>query len=264
MHFKPKKRLGQNFLIDKNIQRKIVESLELKPQDTVLEIGAGRGELTKLIAEKVNRVYALEIDNALYEIMQDNLKEILNIELINQDILKFDLGKYFRNMKQKIKIVGNIPYYISSPIAEHLFKFKDKIDTVFITVQKEFAKRMSACAGSKDYSALSCFMQYYSEPKILLNIKRTCFFPVPKVDSCLVRLKIRTKQTLIPKDERLLFKVIRTAFNQRRKTLRNSLKGTISIEKLDIFFKEYNINRDIRPEGLSLNNYVNLVNYLLE
>jgi 16S rRNA (adenine1518-N6/adenine1519-N6)-dimethyltransferase len=264
MYFKPKKRLGQNFLIDKNIQRKIVGSCELKPEDTVLEIGAGKGELTKLIAERVNRVYALEIDKDLFKILKDNLRQVLNTRLINQDILKFDLGKYFRDIRQKIKIVGNIPYYISSPIMEHLFKFRDKIDTIFITVQKEFAKRMNAYAGSKDYSALSCFIQYYGEPKILLNIKRTCFFPVPKVDSCLVRLKIRTKQILIPKDEKLLFKVIRTAFNQRRKTLRNSLGNVVSVEKLDNFFKEYNINRDIRPEGLSLNNYVNLVNYLLE
>lgn len=279
MHIKPKKRLGQNFLTDKNIQRKITDCLELKPSDTVLEIGAGKGELTGLIAQKVNKIYALEIDPDLCLALKNNLKDYSNIEIINQDILKFNLRKYFARLKRKInpvrdtanlsdnaifsngvKAVGNIPYYIASPIVEYLIKFRDRIDVIFITVQKEFAKRMTAVHGSKLYGSFSCFVQYYSEPKIILNIKKTCFFPAPGVDSCFLRLKIRARPPVEPRDEKLFFKVIRTAFNYRRKTLRNSLGNTISCRKLEEFFTRYGIDSNTRPEDLSLEDFANLSN----
>jgi 16S rRNA (adenine1518-N6/adenine1519-N6)-dimethyltransferase len=279
MHIKPNKRLGQNFLTDKNIQRKIIDCLHLKPSDIVLEIGAGRGELTGLIAQKANKIYALEIDPNLYTVLKNNLQDYSNIEIIKQDILKFNLRKYFSGIKRRInpvrdianltdnaivsngvKVVGNIPYYISSPIIERLIKFRDKIDVIFITVQKEFAKRMTAVPGSKLYSAFSCFVQYYFEPKIILNIKKTCFFPAPKVDSSLVRLKIRSKPPVELKDEKFFFKIIRTAFNYRRKTLRNSLVSIISKKKLDLFLHKYGIDRNIRPECLSLQDFANLAN----
>ena len=259
MHIKPKKSLGQNFLVDPNIQRKIISACQFKSFDTVLEIGAGRGELTRLIANRVNKVYALEIDTGLCDILKESFKDYVNVKIINQDVLKFNLKRYFSKLKEKIKVVGNIPYYITTPILEHFLKDRDKIDTIFITVQKEFAKRMTAQTGSKDYGAFSCFIQYYTEPKILFFIRKSCFLPTPKVDSCFLRLDIRDELVLEPKEERLLFKIIRAAFNKRRKTLRNSLKGKILPQKLDSFFNKYGIDSNIRPEDLTLVDFVNLV-----
>jgi 16S rRNA (adenine1518-N6/adenine1519-N6)-dimethyltransferase len=258
MYIKPKKGLGQHFLVDKNIQRKIIANCAFGGSDIVLEIGAGRGELTGLIAHRVKKVYALEIDSYLCEVLKDNLSNYTNIEIINQDILKFDLRRYFKKPNQKIVVVGNIPYYITSPILERLLKFRAKIDTIFITVQKEFARRMTACAGSKDYGAFSCFVQYYAQPRALFFIKKTSFLPIPKVDSAFVRLKIRRFLPLNLKKERLFFKIIRAAFNKRRKTLRNSLQGTISSLKLEAFFNRYNLDTDIRPEKLTLEDFIHL------
>jgi len=260
MHTKPKKRLGQNFLTDKNIQRKIVAACEFNPSDVVLEIGSGRGELTRLIAGNVFKVYALEIDSSLCKELINNLEDFNNIEIINQDVLKFNITNYFNKLKRKIKVVGNIPYYISSPIIEHLFEFKEKIDAIFITVQKEFAKRLAAAGNSKEFGSLSCFVQYYCEPKIVLNIKKNCFTPKPKVDSSLVKLKIAQVPRFIVKDQELFFKIVRASFNKRRKTLRNSLDGIISQPCLETFFDKYHVNRDIRPENLALGDFVNLTN----
>lgn len=262
MHIKPKKRLGQLFLTDQNIQRKIIEYCQLRPKDIVLEIGAGRGELTRLVAERVNRVYALEIDYRLYENLKDNLKNYLNIEVLKQDILRFNLKKCFAR-KRKIKVVGNIPYYISSPIIEQLLKYRNMIDSIFITVQKEFGNRIVALAGSKDYGSLSCFVQYYSTPKILFAIKKTCFSPRPQVDSCFLKLEIRRKPLLALREEKLLFKIIRASFNKRRKILRNSLKNIVPAGKLTAFFNEYNIRPDIRPENLPLQDFFYLTKSIL-
>jgi 16S rRNA (adenine1518-N6/adenine1519-N6)-dimethyltransferase len=255
-----KKKLGQNFLLDKNIQKKIVNCLKLKSSDIVFEIGSGRGELTRLCAKGADKIYALEIDSNLCQEMKKNLKDFSNIKVINRDILKFNLRNYFKKNKDKLKVIGNIPYYISSPILEHLIKFRDKIDTIFITVQREFAARLVAPSGSKDYGSFSCFVQYYLEPKILLNIKKTCFLPVPKIDSSLVRLKVRQKPPVNLKNESSFFKIIRTAFNQRRKTLRNSLSSIILPNKLNEFFHKYGIDVNIRPEDLTLADFANLAN----
>lgn len=258
MHIKPKKSLGQIFLTDKNLQNKIIEACGFELRDIVLEIGGGRGELTQLISPRVAAVFALEIDSGLCEILRDKFEESPNIKIINQNILKLDFKKYFRRIRQKIKVVGNIPYYITTPIIEYLLKVRDKIDIIFITVQKEFAKRVTASPGSKDYGALSCFLQYYTEPKIMFNINKTCFYPAPKVDSCLLRLKVKQNTGLNKCQERLVFKIIRAAFGKRRKTLRNSLKGTISVNKLNKFFKKFGIDPDIRPERLTLHQFINL------
>lgn len=260
MYFKPKKSLGQHFLIDKNIQNKIINACEFKTSDIVLEIGAGRGELTRLIADRVSLVYAVEIDPYLSSVLVDNLKGNKNVRIITKDILKFNLKRYFGKLEIKIKVIGNIPYYITSPIIEHLLKYRDKIDTIFITVQKEFARRMTACPGSKEYGSLSCFVQYYTKAKILFLIKRTCFLPSPKVDSCFVRLKIEREPQVKVNNEKFFFKIIRAAFNQRRKTLRNSLRGIIPAHKLGVFFNQYNIEVNIRPEDLSLEDFANLAN----
>lgn len=259
MLVRPKKRLGQNFLIDKNIQRKIIDACELEPCDIVVEIGAGRGELTRLLADKVKSVYAFEIDSGLCGILNSELKEYSNVKVINQDILKFNSKKAFAKLKNKIKLVGNIPYYITTPIIEFFFKHRDKIDEVFITVQKEFAQRMIASCSSQQYGALSCFVQYHTSPRILFQIKKNCFYPVPKVDSSFIHLKIKDKSPVRIKKEKILFRLIRAAFNQRRKTLRNSLEGIISRERLELFFNKYRIDCNIRPEKLSLKDFKNLI-----
>lgn len=260
MQFKPKKSLGQNFLLDKNIQGKIISSCGFKPLDIVLEIGAGAGQMTRIIAPCVKRVYAVELDKSLLPSLEENLSGVLNVKIINEDILKLDLTKIFYRLKKRIKVFGNIPYYITTPILTKLLESRDKIEEIFITVQKEFAQRMVSGCGSKEYGALSCFVQYYTEPEILFFIKRGSFRPSPKVDSALVRLKVKQSGLLSPLKEKRLFKIIRSGFNQRRKVLRNSIKVVIMPEKLGTFFSQYKIDPDIRPEQLSLQDFINLAN----
>lgn len=260
MRIKPKKKLGQNFLVDKNIQRKIIDCLELRPTDIVLEIGAGNGELTALLARKAKKVYALEIDPSLCRALRERLEGHSNIEIINRDVLKFDLKEYLRSRKEKgkVTVVGNIPYYISSPIISRLVKFRKKINAIFLTLQKEFAARIASPCGSKEYGSFSCFVQYYARPEILFAVGKNCFFPAPKVDSCFLRLGLKQKLPLSPKREKLLFRISRAAFNQRRKTLRNSLKGLLLPQKLGRFFARYNIDPDTRPDGLSWEDFARL------
>ena len=260
MYLKPKKRLGQNFLIDKNIQNKIIHACNFESNDTVLEIGAGRGELTQLIAQRVNKVYAFEIDRDLCPILKDNLIIHKNVSIINKDFLKADLREYFKKSDHGIKVVGNIPYYITTPIIEYLLKYKHNIEIIFLTVQKEFALRMLSRAGSKDYGSFSCFIQYYTAPKKLFFITRTCFKPAPKVDSCFLELEIRGEPPVKIENEAWLFKIIRAAFNKRRKTLRNSLKELIPAADLEAFFNKYGINPNIRPESLTLDDFAHLAN----
>lgn len=262
MRIQPKKRLGQNFLIDQNIKNKIVNSLRLQPSDIVMEIGVGQGELTGLISKVVDKIYGLEIDKRLYALLNKSFKASENIQIINQDILKLNLAEFadLAKIDRPIKVFGNIPYYISSPIIEHLLKFRDKISAVFITVQKEFARRVVSLPGSKDYSSFSCFVQYYTEPKIIFDISRNCFKPRPKVDSSLMELRIRAREAVNVNDERLFFKIIRGAFNQRRKTLRNSLRGIVSGSALNEFFAKTGLDSRVRPERLTLENFALLAN----
>ncbi len=262
MNIRLKKRLGQNFLIDPNIQRKIFMYCGFKKTDIILEIGSGSGIMTKPISEQAGFVYALEIDPDLCEILKRNLQNLDNVTVLNQDILKFDFNTYFANLKNRLKIFGNIPYYISSPIIEYLLNYKDKIESIFITVQKEFAKRVVAPAGSKRYGSLSCFVQYYLEPEIMFSISRNCFSPAPKVDSSLLKMKVRQAYAVNVEDEKLFFALIRAGFNKRRKTLRNSLSEIIPKEKLEKFFIKYGINKNIRPENLSLSDFANLADFI--
>ncbi len=274
--FRPRKYLGQSFLIDRNIQRKIIQACQITPRDTILEIGAGRGELTRLIAQRADRIYAVELDRELCSVLDDNLniqdKETspchrnqipaknAKVTIINDDILRFDIGRYFKYV-DKIKIIGNLPYSITTPIIVRLLKFRNKIEYIFITVQKEFAQRMVARVGTSDWSAFSCFLQYYTQPQILFFIKKTCFRPQPKVDSALVKLTVKKKFSLEGNKEHLLFKVIRLSFQQRRKTLRNALRGVISSERLNRYFNQYNIDKNIRGERLSLQDFINLIHF---
>ena len=258
MHIKPKKSLGQNFLVDKNIQNKIIDACGLKISDTVLEIGSGRGELTRHLAPKVKNLLALELDKRLCQLLKDEFRNDANVKIMNRNILKFNLSRYFGNIRDKIKVIGNIPYYITTPIITHLFKYSNIIGTILLTVQKEFAHRIIAGPGSKDYGAFSCFVQYYSVPKLIFTIKKASFLPAPKVDSCFLRMDIRSQPPVLSSDERLFFRIIRHAFNQRRKILKNSLEGVVAPEKIAIFFEKYNIDPRIRPESLGLDDFARL------
>lgn len=260
MRIRPKKRLGQNFLIDKNIREKIVGACDLSVLDTVLEIGAGKGEITGLLAAKAGFVYALEIDPSLCEILKAGLSGLRNVEVLKEDVLKLDFNRFFKKLSGSVKVVGNIPYYITTPIIERLIEHRDKIDSAFIMVQKEFALRAASCPGSKSFGSLSCFVQYYTAPKILFPIRKSCFYPVPKVDSSFLRLEMRREPAVKVNDEELFLKIIRSGFNQRRKTLRNSLKDIIPQQKLEAFFEKYGIDKNIRPECMSLSDFANLAN----
>jgi 16S rRNA (adenine1518-N6/adenine1519-N6)-dimethyltransferase len=258
MYSKPKKRLGQNFLVDKNIRSKVVSACDFGPQDIVIEIGSGRGELTGLIAQNVKEVYAIEIDKDLLPVLRGNLKSYGNVKVIEKDFLKVNLKNLVSKFNGKVKVVGNIPYYISTPIIEHIINIKGRVDRVLITVQKEFAQRIAALPGSKIYGSLSCFVQYYAHPELLFVIRKNSFFPVPKVDSAFLSLDFRPAGPLNTYRERMLFKIIRASFNQRRKTLRNSLKNLVPRNKLEAFFAQNNVDQDVRPEDLSLEQFIKL------
>jgi len=252
-----KKSLGQNFLVDANIQRKITQACALTENDCVLEIGAGKGALTRMIGQRVKQLYALEIDQLLCQALSRDFAGLNNIKIIHADILKFDISAL---TELRLKVIGNIPYYISSPIIERLIGFRKKISDIYITVQNEFARRACAPSGSKEYGSFSCFVQYYCKCSILFTITKNCFYPVPKVDSAFMHIHIRSNSPFKLKDEGLFFKTIRAAFSHRRKTLRNSLDGVVTKEALEKFFSSTKIREDIRPEMLSLEDFAALAN----
>ena len=261
MRIRPKKRLGQNFLVDANIRNKIVDNIDLNAESIVLEIGAGKGELTRLLAKKAKHVYALEIDKRLCLLLRETLKDFPNVTLINEDVLEFDISKLARSVDARFTVVGNIPYYISSPIIEWLINNRQSVSQAFLTVQKEFAQRVVAKPGSKIYGSFSCFVQYYMHSTICFDIKKGSFHPVPKVDSSFLQLEVRIEPPVRVEDESVLFKVIRAAFNKRRKTLRNSLFGIIAAKDLESFLADSGLNSNIRPEDLNLQDFANLAHF---
>ena len=267
MHIKPKKSLGQNFLIDRNIQNKIIDSVDLSQDDTVLEIGPGEGAITGLLCRNAGKVFAVEIDRNLCVLLSIQFAKVQNLSVINADFIKFDLRSLPARPAggppgNKLKVIGNIPYYITSPIVEHLLFYRERVEVIYLTVQKEFAQRMVADPGSKAYGSFSCFVQYYTEPEILFLIKKNSFHPPPKVDSCFLRMKLRQEPAVKVKNEAMLFKIIRTAFQQRRKTMKNGLEEVIPVKKLDEFYQTYDINPKIRAEDLSLQDFANLANLI--
>jgi len=262
MRPKPKKSLGQNFLVDKNIQEKIIQSGNLKKSDVVLEIGPGRGELTSLLLERVKKVIAVEIDSSLCAILRDKFSGYQNFELINQDILKFVIRDFIKNDK-KLKVIANLPYYISTPIITHLFEHREVIKEIYLTLQKELASRLTTGPGSKEYGSISCFIQFYSDAQILFPIKNTSFWPAPKVDSCFLKLKILSKPKVKVSDEQLFFRFIRAAFNQRRKSLKNSLGSLLPEPLLKDCLKSARLKPNLRAEDLSLFDFAHLANCLV-
>jgi 16S rRNA (adenine1518-N6/adenine1519-N6)-dimethyltransferase len=254
--YRPKKNLGQNFLADKHIQQKIIQACDLRPEDIVVEIGPGQGVLTRLIAPLVGKLICVETDRDLVEHLKG---AVPSVEIIHADFLKWDMG----HLPSGTKVIGNIPYYISTPIIEKLITNRKNFSTAFLTVQLEFGQRLTAKPGGKEYGALTCFVQYYADLKLLFKIKNTSFKPAPKVDSCFLRMMMRPHGQGPASDEEFLFKLIQTAFRQRRKTIVNTLKGLAGRKKLEESLESLGISFNARPENLTLSNYIQLSNHLV-
>lgn len=256
-----KKSKGQNFLVDKNILRKIITVSDIKPDDIVLEIGAGIGNLTCMILEKAKYVFANEVDKRLLPILCDNLSSFTNVEIIPDDFLKIDFNKLFEKIfPHKIKIIANIPYNISTPIVSRIFENKKFFNIAILTLQKEFAERLVAKPSTKNYGRLSLFAEFHSCAKILFNIKKTSFFPQPKVASSVVKLELKDKFSQDVKDEKLFFEVIEKSFQHRRKTLKNILLYFLDKNKVEEILFACKISPQARPETLTIHHYISLSN----
>lgn len=262
--FASQKRYGQNFLIDFHVLEKIIGAAQIGPEDLVLEIGPGIGTLTQYLADAAGKVIAVEIDHSLIPILQDTLQGFSNIEVIHGDILKVDLEELIEEQGKgkNIKVVANLPYYITTPILMDLLEKRIPATSITVMVQKEVAKRMCAGPGSKDHGALSLAVQYHAHPSIVANVPPNCFIPRPKVGSTVVQLKVYDRLPVDPIDERLMFQIIRASFNQRRKTLVNGLKNFsgLSLKKEDILdaLERCGLSADIRGEDLSLEKFAEL------
>ena len=258
------KRFGQNFLIDTHVLERIIEASEITKDDFVLEIGPGIGTMTQYLAEAAREVTAVEIDDALIQILKDTLKEWDNVTVLHGDILKTDIRKIAdeKNQGRPIKVVANLPYYITTPIIMGLFESHVPVDSITVMVQKEVADRMQTGPGSKDYGALSLAVQYYAEPKIVANVPPNCFMPRPKVGSAVIRLTRHQNPPVTTLDEKLMFRLIRASFNQRRKTLSNSLKNSqelpYSKEEVEAAITECGLPLNIRGEALTLEQFARL------
>lgn len=264
------KKFGQNFLIDSNVLESIIRGAEITKDDFVLEIGPGIGTMTQYLCEAARQVVAVEIDKMLIPILEDTLSEYDNVEVINQDVLKVDIKSLAeeKNNGKPIKVVANLPYYITTPIIMGLFESGVPIDSITIMVQKEVADRMQTGPGSKDYGALSLAVQYYATAKVILNVSATCFMPRPNVDSAVIKLTRHKEPTVNVADEKLMFKIIRAYFNQRRKTLVNGLKNSpeLSFSKEQIVKAIEKIGKPetIRGEALTLEEFAELANAFTE
>ena len=264
------KKFGQNFLIDSNVLESIIRGAEITKDDFVLEISPGIGTMTQYLCEAARQVVAVEIDKMLIPILEDTLSEYDNVEVINQDVLKVDIKSLAeeKNNGKPIKVVANLPYYITTPIIMGLFESGVPIDSITIMVQKEVADRMQTGPGSKDYGALSLAVQYYATAKVILNVSATCFMPRPNVDSAVIKLTRHKEPTVNVADEKLMFKIIRASFNQRRKTLVNGLKNSpeLSFSKEQIVKAIEKIGKPetIRGEALTLEEFAELANAFTE
>ena len=261
------KRFGQNFLIDGNVVEKIVREAGVTKDDFVLEIGPGIGTMTQLLCENAREVAAVEIDTNLIPILKETLAAYDNVTVINEDILKVDIVALAqeKNGGRPIKVVANLPYYITTPIIMGLFESHVPIDSITIMVQKEVADRMQVGPGTKDYGALSLAVQYYAKPEIVLNVPPTCFMPRPNVGSAVIRLKKHETCPVDVDDAEFMFKLIRASFNQRRKTLANGLYNSSELrlqkEQIADAIKSLGVSPSIRGEALTLEQFAQLSNY---
>lgn len=267
-NFSFQKRFGQNFLIDTHILERIIQEAEINGNDMVLEIGPGIGTMTQYLCENAREVIAVEIDKALIPILSDTLREYKNVTVINEDILKVDINKLVqeRNGGKPIKVVANLPYYITTPIIMGLFEKKVNVESITVMVQKEVAQRMQAGPGTKDYGALSLAVQYYAEPEIVSNVPPNCFMPRPNVSSAVIRLKLHDKPVISVKSEEMLFQIIRASFAQRRKTLLNSINnfGELNFTKEQVAsaLNQMGLPETIRGEALTLEQFAKLSDIL--
>ena len=264
------KKFGQNFLIDERVLEKIISAAEVNKDDFVLEIGPGIGTMTQYLAENAREVMAVEIDKNLIPILSDTLSAYDNVSILNADILKVDIAKIVeeKNGGKPVKVVANLPYYITTPIIMGLFESHVPIDSITVMVQKEVADRMQEGPGSKEYGALSLAVQYYAKPEIVVNVPPSCFMPQPKVGSAVIRLTRHSEPPVTVKSEKLLFQVIRASFNQRRKTLANGLAnyGAFGLpkEELQACIEELGVPVNIRGEALSLEQFAQLSNIIYD
>lgn len=263
-NFAFQKRFGQNFLIDGHVVEKIISSADITRDDIVLEIGPGIGTMTQYLAEAAGHVYAVEIDKNLPVILEETLADYDNVTVINDDILKVDIAKLTEG--KPIKVVANLPYYITTPIIMGLFEKHIPATSITVMVQKEVAQRMQAAPGSKDYGALSLAVQYYASPYIVANVPPNCFMPRPNVGSAVIRLTCYDKPLVVVKDETLMFKLIRAAFNQRRKTLQNALNNSselnVTKEQVVNALRALELSETVRGETLSLEQFAHLSDLL--
>ena len=267
-NFNFQKKFGQNFLINTGVLEDIIDAAEVTDEDMVLEIGPGIGTMTQYLCENARQVIAVEIDTNLIPILKYTLSAYDNVRIINDDILKVDINELAReyNNGRPIKVVANLPYYITTPIIMGLFESHVPIESITVMVQKEVADRMQAGPGTKDYGALSLAVQYYSKPQIVVNVPPSCFMPQPKVGSTVISLRRHQQPVVQVEDEKLMFKVIRASFNQRRKTLANGLNnyGGINLTKEQIqqSIEELGVPVNIRGEALSLEQFACLSNII--
>lgn len=269
--FSFQKKFGQNFLIDENVVEKIVRDAGVTKDDFVLEIGPGIGTMTQILCENAREVVAVEIDDKLIPILtEDTLSWYDNVTVIHEDILKLDIVKLAneRNGGKPIKVVANLPYYITTPIIMGLFESHVPLDSITIMVQKEVADRMQVGPGTKDYGALSLAVQYYAKPQILLNVPASCFMPRPNVDSAVIQLTRYEKPPIEVADEHLMFRLIRASFNQRRKTMTNSVGNSpelsVSKEQMAAALEKCGLSATVRGEALTLEQFARLANVLSE
>lgn len=250
-----KRHLGQNFLYDLSILRRIIQVAQLNREDIVVEIGAGSGRLTMMLAEVVKKVVAIELDKRLFEKLRVELAEYENIEFIHGDALKYPYESL-----PEFKVVANIPYYITTPIIFRLLKVRKNLRSMTLTVQKEIAERIVAVPGGRDYGVLSLMVQYYAEPRLKFIISKRAFRPIPRVDSAVLHIKILKNPSVSVKDEELFFKIVKTAFSQRRKMLSNSLKGLRGNIRDKLI--QSGIDPDRRPETLGIEEFARLSDIL--
>lgn len=265
-NFNFQKKYGQNFLIDTHVLDRIIDAADITDEDMVLEIGPGIGTMTQYLAERAREVIAVEIDKNLIPILKDTLSAYSNVTIINDDVLKVDIVKLCeeKNNGKPIKVVANLPYYITTPIIMGLFESRVPLKSITIMVQKEVADRMQTGPGSKEYGALSLAVQYYANPEIVANVPPNCFIPRPNVGSAVIRLTRHENSPVSVKDEKYMFSLIRASFNQRRKTLVNGLTNGGVAKKEDILaaLGEMNLSETIRGEALSLSQFATLSNIL--
>ncbi len=262
----PRKYLGQNYLVDSDVIEDIIEACKFNDTDWVMEIGAGLGAVTERLAHHVAHVLAVEKDRGTCVALGDILKGFTNVNIVCEDFLELDLERALAESPYKVKVIGNLPYYITSPIIEKLIAGRHNFETVFITIQKEVAERICAKPGGRDYGSLSVFVQYYTKPRILLDIGRQAFYPEPEVDSSFVELAILQKPPVQANDEEKFFAVVKAGFGQRRKTLLNSLLSSeeIKLDKAGLagLLKKIGIDPNIRAEQLSLEEFARISNSL--